>query len=453
MGNEKRYWVNERMVIDIMQRKTIQRECGLVAGILLMLLPLVAVADTETPTPQIVISTIAPVTDETVLSQYRTLETGMSGEDVELLKLRMYELGYYYSEDVSDSYNGLMAERIMWLQRLNGLEETGVATPALQALIYSDTVVYTENTPEPTAAPTPTAVPLPIQEPNTSPVLPARTEDGFLSPDAEDDPYVFTDADEGHYIYLSQDLFVEIKRYTDPNLTLVWYETEIKVQNEETLHCYLTEKNTNSYRFSTPEALAAANNAVVALTDDFFNYRLYNSEIPGIIIRNGEIISNTTYQKTDTWPPLDTLAVFLDGSMKTFGKNEYTAQEYLDMGAVQVFAFGPILVQDGELGERIQDDTYYHYREPRCALGMIAPGHYLTLTVNGRTDDSSGAYLLWLGQRMIQRGVTEALNLDGGGTTSLVFMGETVNEDGTGSSSVRSISSIIAFGTYIEDAR
>ena len=141
---------------------------------------------------------------------------------------------------------------------------------------------------------------------------------------------------------------------------------------------------------------------------------MYNKQIPGIVIRNGEIISDKTYKTRDVWPPLDTLAVFADGSMKTFSKNEHTAQEYLDMGAEQVFAFGPILVQNGEIGERIQDPTYYHYREPRCALGMIEPNHYLVLTVSGRTNDSKGAYLVWLAERMIERGVTEALNLDGG---------------------------------------
>ncbi|HPJ02402.1 MAG TPA: phosphodiester glycosidase family protein [Candidatus Limiplasma sp.] len=115
-----------------------------------------------------------------------------------------------------------------------------------------------------------------------------------------------------------------------------------------------------------------------------------------------------------------------------------------------MFAFGPILVQNGEMGERIQDPTYYHYREPRCALGMIEPNHYMVLTVSGRTDTSKGAYLTWLAERMIFLGVTEALNLDGGGTTSLVFMGERVYADCSGTTSVRDVSSIIGFGQYTQ---
>ena len=359
----------------------------------------------------------------------------------------MYWLGYFTSyQNLSESYNAVMAERVKWFQRLNGLAETGVATPELQGLIYSSSAVPTDNTPAPSPTPAPTPVPLPVVGPQMHPDLPTLTDEGFLLPDSGD-PYVYQNAADGYWIFISTDLSVQIKRYQDPNLTLVWYETEIKLQNMEKLTSCVTAKTSRAYRFSTPEALAEENNAVVAITDDFFGHRLYNGQTAGIIIRNGEIISDKTYKTKDAWPPLDTMAVFADGSMKTFLKNEYTAQEYLDMGAEQVFAFGPILVQNGQIGERILDSAYYPYREPRCALGMIAPGHYLAVTVNGRVSSSRGAYLPWLAGQMISRGVTEALNLDGGGTTSLLFLGEQINAGGTGSS-VRDVTSIIGFGTY-----
>ncbi len=385
-------------------------------------------------------------------SPYRMLADGDTGRDVLALKQRMYWLGYFTSyNNLSESYNRVMVERVKQFQQRNGLEATGIATPALQALIYSDSAIPTDNAPTPSPSPSPTPVPLPIIGPLTSPQLPALTEEGFLS-DAMAEPFVLADAQDGLYLYLSQDLAVEIKRYTDPNLTLVWYETEIRLQNGEKLTSYLTPKSGRAYRFSTPEALAEQNRVVIAFTDDFFGHRVYNKQTVGIVVRNGEIISDKTYNKRDGWPPLDTMAAFSDGSMKTFAKNAYTAQEYLDMGAEQVFAFGPILVQDGQIGQRILDTTYYHYREPRTALGMIAPGHYLVLTVNGRSDASKGAYLSWLAERMLACGVTEALNLDGGGTTSLMFMGQQVNVGGTGNASIRKVTSITGVGIYAENA-
>ena len=67
--------------------------------------------------------------------EYRTLQEGDSGEDVTRLKLAMYWLGYFTSQNVSDQYNKVMVERVKNLQRLNGLEETGVADATLQALV------------------------------------------------------------------------------------------------------------------------------------------------------------------------------------------------------------------------------------------------------------------------------------------------------------------------------
>ena len=96
--------------------------------------------------------------------------------------------------------------------------------------------------------------------------------------------------------------------------------------------------------------------------------------------------------------------------MKCFDCEAYTAEEYLAMGATDVFTFGPILVTNGQPGPQMSNTKYYHFKEPRCALGMVEPGHYIILTVKGRSDDSAGCYFSWLSDRMIDLGVQEALN-------------------------------------------
>lgn len=95
----------------------------------------------------------------------------------------------------------------------------------------------------------------------------------------------------------------------------------------------------------------------------------------------------------------------------------------------------------------MQDDTYYHYLEPRCALGMIEPYHYIILTVKGRVKSSKGVYLNWLAEKMLEKGAVEALNLDGGGTVALVFMGNILNKTGN---TMRGVTSIIGFGVAEE---
>ena len=73
--------------------------------------------------------------------EYRTLKIGCEGKDVTRLKLAMYWLGYFTSENVSDAYNRVTSERVMQLQKNNGLEETGIADPALQEMIFSGKAV------------------------------------------------------------------------------------------------------------------------------------------------------------------------------------------------------------------------------------------------------------------------------------------------------------------------
>ena len=49
----------------------------------------------------------------------------------------------------------------------------------------------------------------------------------------------------------------------------------------------------------------------------------------------------------------------------------------------------------------------------------------------------------WLAERMYALGAVEALNLDGGGTVALVFMGEILNKT---TKNLRNVTSIIGFG-------
>ncbi len=92
---------------------------------------------------------------------YRTLKKGMNGKDVQRFKAAMYWLGYFNDKNVSDEYNSVTVERVKMLQRYNGLEETGVADPALQALVFSGSAVKTEKAPKPSKTPKPAETPNP----------------------------------------------------------------------------------------------------------------------------------------------------------------------------------------------------------------------------------------------------------------------------------------------------
>ena len=376
---------------------------------------------------------------------YRSLEEGMTGEDVQALKKAMYWLGYFNTENLTDDYNKTTVDRVKQLQKANGFPETGVASPELQALVFSGNAVKTKTAPKPSPVVTPSPTPKPPFDVNA--VLPPLNESGFLN---EGEPeFVYADEEEGAWVYVSSSLYVCIERkqdLSDKKYPIVWFEGDIRCAPASPLTAWLTQGSKYQGKsYSNPRALARQNQAVVAFADDNFGDRWNGGSRTGVIIRSGEIIGEKTYNTGKTaFPNLEVLAQFADGTLKTFASDAHTAQEYLDMGVINTYAFGPILIQDGELSEYMLREEYYTYREPRCALGMIAPWHYYLLVVRGRADDSKGVFLTWLADNMLAHGVTEALNLDGGGTTALMFMGELINKKF--SNEIRRVTSVSGFG-------
>jgi len=379
-------------------------------------------------------------------SEYRTLKSGSEGADVMRLKQAMYWLGYFNSQNLSNYYNGTTVERVKQLQKNNGLEETGIATPELQELIFSGKCIPTDTAPKPSPVPTPAPTPIPPRGPQTQVDLPSLTEEGFLTEEAGTDEFVYVNKEDGRWIYITPSLSIDLKRWEDVENTLVWFEGDIRTSDETPLTAYLsnpTAKNPGK-GYKNPLDLARDNKVVLAITDDHFGDRWNGGVRPGIIVRNGKIIQDYTFTDGQgKFPNLEVLAVFRDGSMKTFKSDAHTAQEYIDMGVVNTYAFGPILVENGQLSKYMLMDDYYYFREPRCAIGMIEPHHYFLLVVKGRTSDSKGIYLTWLADKMLEKGVIEGFNLDGGGTVALMFMGEMLYK---GTTPTRATTSITGFG-------
>lgn len=361
-------------------------------------------------------------------TEYRTLQQGDTGPEVLRLKQAMYWLGYFTNlQNLSDSYNKTMVERVTLFQENNGLTPDGVATPEMQALVYSGSAVKTDTAPDPSPVPTPAPTPV---APASTLTPPEQDEKGFIAPG---EPYVYENEDDGHWAYLSHDIQVEIKRYEEPTVPLVWFETHITLREGTPLRSLLSvSANGNLGRAmkQPPDILEKYGNVIVAFSDDFFGYRREYDQTQGVVIRDGVIYSDKTKENGKSWlPQLDIFAVFQDGTAKTFLNKEHTAAEYLAMGVKDTYAFGPVLVQDGKLS----DDIYTYskletQKEPRTAIGYLGPNEYLAITVIGRWKGySEGATILWLAQRMEACGVLEAMNLDGGNTCSLYFMGQLLN--------------------------
>lgn len=104
---------------------------------------------TKAPTP-------APTPAPTVVPAptHKPLKQGDEGTDVLKMKMRLYELGYFTTNNLSEIYNGTTAERVELFQQVNGLPQTGRADSSTLALLYSSKAKETTKykvTPQPYA--------------------------------------------------------------------------------------------------------------------------------------------------------------------------------------------------------------------------------------------------------------------------------------------------------------
>ena len=272
---------------------------------------------------------------------------------------------------------------------------------------------------------------------------------------AAEDTALTEDPENGRWEYHSADLNIVIEKFSEKvksgKKTKIreYCVADIQASPASPLYPVMSEptkKRPAGYKLVSPELLQEKASPLFAMSDDMYGIRLQKYDYKGIVIRDGQVIADKTRNsaRKRAWPNLDAMALFEDGSMKACVCDAYTAEEYLKMGAVQVFSFGPVLISGGEINPEVLNPKYYPYNEPRVALGMIEPWHYVAVVVRGRPKGSyAGVHLDWLAELLKERGCVEALNLDGGQTATLLFNGKIIE---TGDSGLRSQGSLICFG-------
>lgn len=88
----------------------------------------------------------------------------------------------------------------------------------------------------------------------------------------------------------------------------------------------------------------------------------------------------------------------------------------------------PIIVKDGYSASLNPTDSFVYTRHPRTAVGINQDTTKLFfVTVDGRQASSLGMNLYELADLMVQIGVYQGINLDGGGSTTMVIKNEVVN--------------------------
>ena len=89
-----------------------------------------------------------------------------------------------------------------------------------------------------------------------------------------------------------------------------------------------------------------------------------------------------------------------------------------------IMTAGPLLIRDGILLPMRDDKTFVTYRHNRTAIGTLNDGTVLLVTVDGRTKQSEGMSLQDFQRLLHYLGCCDALNLDGGGSTTMYVRGK-----------------------------
>jgi len=90
---------------------------------------------------------------------------------------------------------------------------------------------------------------------------------------------------------------------------------------------------------------------------------------------------------------------------------------------------GPYLVKEGKIFIDRQhfSQGFLWMKAPRTAIGYTKSGSLVLVTVDGRQEGTSGASLPELAKLMQELGAFNAMNLDGGSSTQMVYKGKVVN--------------------------
>ena len=252
-----------------------------------------------------------------------------------------------------------------------------------------------------------------------------------------------TDSIEAEYddwSYTRDDLQIKIQKVESGSGSnkITYYIADVQVKDTTDIYSAFAKNKFGRNIVETTSNIAEDNDAIFAINGDYYGFRE-----DGILIRNGVVYRNTGTR--------DGLAFYEDGTMKTYDETITSAEKLISEGVIDTFSFGPTLVKDGKAITNFESvkidknmgNSSIQNSNPRTGVGMISPNHYVFVVVDGRKEGySKGMTLNEFSKLFEELGCTEAYNLDGGGSSTMYFMGRVVNNP-LGKNQEREISDIL----------
>lgn len=234
--------------------------------------------------------------------------------------------------------------------------------------------------------------------------------------------------------YEDDNIKIKISQIRNNNTDV--YVADIEVSSIDYLKTAFANNTYGRNIKETTSSMAQNNNAILAINGDYYGFRNY-----GFVIRNGEVYRSSSNDNED-------LVIYDDGSFKIINESEEDASSLLNNGALQVFSFGPALINNSNISVSQNTEVAQSMTSnPRTAIGIIDNLHYVFVVSDGRTSESDGLTLYELAEVLADLDCQIAYNLDGGGSTTMYFNGKVINNPTDGhSSGERKVSDIVYVG-------
>ena len=238
--------------------------------------------------------------------------------------------------------------------------------------------------------------------------------------------------------YKDDNISVNLSETTVNNTQV--YVADITLSSSDYLKTAFAQNAYGTNVTAKTSVTAADNNAILAVNGDY-----YGANSIGYVIRNGVVYRDTVREDSSNGD----LAIYKDGSFKIIYDDQISADQLVKDGVVNLLAFGPALVENGEIAVGTNEEVGQAMASnPRTAIGIIDENHYIIVVSDGRTSESKGLSLYQMAEVMKSYGVKSAYNLDGGGSSTLYFNGQVINKPTTGGNRIseRAVSDIVYIG-------
>ncbi|AGK96703.1 phosphodiester glycosidase family protein [Clostridium pasteurianum] len=184
----------------------------------------------------------------------------------------------------------------------------------------------------------------------------------------------------------------------------------------------------------TTSQIAKNNNAIAAINGGGFQDKANNSTatwtgtgaLPtGIIISGGKLIYPTDNIDYNV-KRIGVAGITSNGQLIV---GDHSINELLKDGVTEAICFGPTLIVNGTIQTRDSQGRPIDSQgaNPRTAIGQRADGSILLLAIDGRQGLQMGATIGDVQKVMKDQGAINAVNLDGGASTTLYYNGSVQN--------------------------